>query len=415
MLKPGILLFFLFEFTALFCFGDSIPDESIMELALLNKGYENIVVLHRSDTIFVGAENRLYRWDPKAYSHILSVIMPLADQNSTICLAVLQKGIPMVLITLSKRAWEDALNGILSKKDISASMNTTMNFTKGFRKIFRCKGENPTYNKIDLVIYPQVKIQLGNFDDPFESQFNIAPAFEISFMRGMNLMAQIIIPLQNDLETNGNNVRPGIISISQTIRFPRNFFGIISAGYFTRNRYGFNSEIRKFFFNGKISVGFSGGLTGYAELIDRQWNYTGINLFTWFADAGYRWAKYDLTMKAGYGSFLNGEGGWRFDAFRQFREVTVGFFASETGGFLNGGFYFRVPLPPRKYSTKHFIRIRPESYFSWEYRARGRSEAGRSFSSGSSIPDLFYNLNPDYLKTNILDELYLQIQTTEKK
>lgn len=415
MVRYGRLLFFLWlACSTLPGFGDSIPETKAIELALVKRGYENIVIFQRSDTIFVGTENRLYRWEPKAYSDILTLIMPFTDQSATVCLMVLQKGIPMVLITLSKVAWESAMNGTLSREDFSTSLTTSLKFSRDQQKRFRNKGANPSYNKIDLVIYPQVKIQLGNFDDPFESQFNLAPAFEISFLRGMNLMAQVIIPLQNDLEPNGSSVRPGIIAISQTIRFPKNIFGNISAGYFTLNRYGFNSEVRKFLLNGKITVGLTGGLTGYAELIDRQWNYTGINLFTWFADASYRWAKYDLTMKVGYGSFQNGTGGWRVDAYRQFREVSVGFFASETNGYLNGGFYFSVPLPPRKYSTKHIVRVRPESYFSWEYRARGRSEASRSFSSGFTIPDLFYNINPDYLKSNILDELYLYFKNSEK-
>ena len=170
-----------------------------------------------------------------------------------------------------------------------------------------------------------------------------------------------------------------------------------SAGYFTRNRYGFNGEARKFFLNGKIAVGFTGGVTGYAELIDKQWTYSAIDLFTWFADASYRWAKYDLMLKGGYGRFLDGNTGWRFDAARQFREFSIGFFALKTNGFLNGGFYFAVPLPPGRYSTKHAVRIRPESYFSYEYRARGLSEAGHTFSTGSSIMELMYNINPDFM------------------
>jgi hypothetical protein len=265
------------------------------------------------------------------------------------------------------------------------------------------------------VIYPQIKLQLGNFDDPFESQFNIAPAVEISFLRGMNLMAQVIIPLQNDFGTAGNSVRPGIISLSQIIRFPKNFFWMVSAGYFTRNRYGFNGEVRKFLMNGKIALGFTGGITGYAALIDKQWAYTGIDRFTWFADASYRWAKFDLTLKAGYGGFIDGKTGWRVDVSRQFREVSIGFFALETDGFLNGGFNFSIPLPPRRYGTKHVARIRPESYFSWEYRAKGLSESGRFFSTGSDLTKVFQQINPDYMQKQISGKLYGNMQFFEKK
>ena len=410
--KTGrICIALLLTLSGLFCYADSIPDVKAIETALVNKGYENITIFTQADTLFVGAENRLYRWDPRAYADMIRLIMPFTGRNATVCLAVLLRGIPMVLITLPKRIWVDGMNGIPARDTLSSLMQTSLNISRIQQKQFRKTGSNASFNKIDLVVYPQVKIQLGNLDDPFKSQFNIAPAFEITFLRGMSLMAQVIIPLQNDLEIHGNSVRPGLITLSQTIRLPHNFFSVVTAGYFTRNRYGFNAEVRKFFLNGKITLGFNGGLTGYAELIDQQWNYTGINLFSWFADAAYRWARYDLTIKAGYGNFLNGGSGWRMDVYRQFREITIGFFALETAGFLNGGFYFRIPLPPGRYSTKHAVRIRPESYFSWEYRARGMSEAGRAYSTGNSFSDLFNNLNPDYLKQNVINEL-LMFRTT---
>ncbi|MEI6434098.1 MAG: hypothetical protein WCP32_04575 [Bacteroidota bacterium] len=411
----GFYIMMLFILSTMWCFADTIPDVKCIEIALVKKGYENITIFTRSDTLFVDAENRLYRWYPKAYADMIEIIMPFTLRKTTVCLTILRQGIPMVMLTLPKLAWEDGMNGKLNREAFSSLLQTTLNISSGRRKEFRQTGANTFFNKIDLVVYPQVKIQLGNWDDPFKSQFNLAPAFEISFLRGMNMMAQVIIPLQNDLEPNGNTIRPGLITISQTMRFPHNFFGTVSVGYFTRNRYGINAEARKFFLNGKINLGLNGGLTGYAELIDQQWTYSTVNLFTWFADAAYRWARYDLTLKAGYGNFLNGSAGWRMDAYRQFREVTIGFFALETDGFLNGGFYFSIPLPPGKYSTQHALRIRPESYFSWEYRARGMSEAGRSYSTGNSLSDLFHNINPDYLKQNVINSLYFNFQNIEKK
>ncbi|MCX6276674.1 MAG: hypothetical protein NT004_01090 [Bacteroidetes bacterium] len=411
----GFYIAMLFMLSTMFCFGDTIPDVKSIEIALVKKGYENITIFTRSDTLFVGAENRLYRWYPKAYAEMIEIVMPFTVRKTTVCLIILCRGIPMVMLTLPELAWEDGINGILNREAFSSFLQTSLGISSGQRKEFRQTGANSYFNKIDLVVYPQVKIQLGNWDDPFKSQFNLAPAFEISFLRGMNMMAQVIIPLQNDLEPNGSSIRPGLITISQTMRFPQNFFGVVSVGYFTRNRYGINAEVRKFFLNGKINLGLIGGLTGYAELIDKQWTYSSVNLFTWFADAAYRWVRYDLTLKAGYGNFLNGAAGWRVDAYRQFNEVTVGFFALETDGFLNGGFFFSIPLPPRRYSTKHAIRIRPESYFSWEYRARGMSEAGRSYSTGNSLSDLFHNINPDYLKQNVINSLYLHFQNIEKK
>jgi hypothetical protein len=176
-----------------------------------------------------------------------------------------------------------------------------------------------------------------------------------------------------------------------------------------------NAEFRRFFLNGKITAGFTGGLTGYAEFVDNAWQYSEISLFTWFADIGYRWAKYDLSVKAGYGRFTDGGNGWRFDAYRQFREITVGVFALQTEGFANGGFYFRIPLPPGRYNTRSVARIRPESYFSYEYRARGLADAGKYYYTGSSLTDLFHNCNPDFLQNEIKREIRAKRGKIEKK
>jgi hypothetical protein len=402
-------------FNCNYAFSDTIPDRAEIEGALRHEGFENLQVLLQDDTLWVTAENRRYRYDPKGYARLIDIVEPHIDHGITLAVAVLKRGVPLAWVAVRHDS-------------VQVSGDTTRVIPAGFRTIssgLRVPGYvarasrsvllNPVWNKFDLVVYPQVKLQLGNFDDPFQSQFNIVPSLEVSFVRGMHVMAQVIIPLQNDLEPNGNSVRPGILSISQLMKLPLGIYGLASAGYFTRNRYGLNAELRRFFVNGKWYAGFTGGMTGYAAFVDRSWEYGDIDLFTWFADAGFRWSRYDLTLQAGFGRFTDGNNGWRADIFRQFGEVTIGVFALQTAGFSNGGFYFRVPLPPRKYSTKGFARIRPAPDFPYEYRARGLSDAGRMFSTGQSLENLFHNISPDFLKSQIEREWHLNKEKSEKK
>ncbi len=213
----------------------------------------------------------------------------------------------------------------------------------------------------------------------------------------------MIFPVYNNLlnDPEGNTVRPGLIVLSQAFRLPCNIFATITAGYFTRNRYGISGEARKFLFNGKLSAGATLGYTGQAKLSEGWIRYTPVNLFTWFIDASWRSARYDLTVRAGYGGFLAGDRGWRIDVSRQFGEVSVGFFAMESDGLVNGGFNFIVPLPPRKYGTKNHIRLRPASYIPWEYRAKGLPSMGRTSITGGNTEELLFNLNLDYIRTHL--------------
>ncbi len=362
-----------------------LPDS--LDIVLSRQGFENIAFIDKGDTLVVSFENRRYRFDPAGCANLVKSLVPLMPDSLIISAILLKQGIPVMRICLDGQGSEVKVQTLPSRFRLSSVG----------RRV-----HHSTLNKPELVIYPQVRIQLGNFDDPFKSQFNLAPALEMDIARGLHMMAQVIVPLQNDLEPHGNSVRPGILSISQFLRLPGNIYSLFSVGYFTRNRYGLNSEFRKYFANGKVFLGCMAGVTGYAEFYDNSWHYSSVDRFTFFADAGIIWSKYDLTLQGGYGRFTDGSAGWRVDLFRQFREVTIGFFALNADGFLNGGFSFRIPLPPGKYTTRHRFRVRPASYFTYEYRAKGLSDSGKFFYTGSSLADLFHNINSGFVQNQMV-------------
>ena len=382
---------------------------------LMDAGFENLSVTIRGDTVWALAENRRYRYDPRGYAELAEAVMPLLGAHQVLGVVMLRRGVPAGQFTINRTTWDQGRRGDLPPEVFAGKIVVTTTMDKQVARLVRSRPERTSWNKIDLVVYPQVKIQLGNFDDPFKSQFNLAPSVELQFMRGMQFMAQVIVPLQNDLEPDGNTVRPGIVALSHTIRLPSDLYLMVSGGYFTRDRYGLNSEMMKAFFNGRLLFGVTAGVTGYAGLREGRWQYSEVDLVTFFGDAAYRWAKYDLTLRAGAGRFSDGGYGWRADLFRQFGEVTIGFFALESEGFLNGGFTFRVPLPPGRYSTRGAARIRPQDYFGYEYRAKGLSGAGKFFSSGTTLPELFYHIRPDFLQREMAGEFIQRYAKSEKK
>ncbi|MCX6303817.1 MAG: YjbH domain-containing protein [Bacteroidetes bacterium] len=370
---------------------------------LVKAGYENVRVLRKSDTLFIGLENRVYRWEPRAAADVLKRVMPGTDSAAIVSLTLLRTGIPVTTVIVSRRQYDNLLAGRVSAAGFSDSVAALLS-DRGYRGAAgRLRPLNPSFNKFDVVVAPQVKLQLGNFVHPLEVQFNVAPAVNISFRRGMSLTAQVIFPVFNNIigDPEGNTIRPGLVVLSQAFRLPFQFFTTVSAGYFTRNRYGVNGELRKFLLNGKVSLGGTLGYTGMLQLVHDEFNYSSIGLVTWFCDASWRYAPYDLTLRAGYGGFIGRDEGLRVDVSRRFGEVSIGFFAMRTAGVMNGGFNFIVPLPPRRLGTKNRIRIRPAPYLPWEYRAKGLPSMGRTFSTGSGTDELLFNLNPDDIRKQL--------------
>jgi hypothetical protein len=373
--------------------------------ALVRGGYENVVVVKRNDTLFVGFENRRYRWEVRAVAEVLALVMPALGDREKVSLTCLYEGIPMSTLVVAKADYHALAGGSMTPGAFATAVQGLLS-TETYKAVTATvKPVNKPYNKIDFVIHPLFRAQFGNFSDPLEMQFSIVPSAEVTFMKGMHFTAQVIVPLYNDLEPQGSYVRPGLVVLSQQLRLPHNFFATLAAGYFTRNQYGMNAALRKYLLNGKVGLGVDAGYTATAMVVDGEWVYSTTGRFTWFAGASYRWARYDFTASAGYGRFLAGDMGFRCDISRQFGEVTMGFWASQSGGITNGGFNFIVPLPPRRCTTKHRVRVRPASEVPWEYRAKGLPVQGRMYTTGTGTGDIYRQLNPDYLRNNIANTI----------
>lgn len=403
MRVPLVLLLCLLSAGLFTAYGQAAADGRPGEIAriLAAGGYENIRAAQRHDTLYVGVENRVWRWEPRAVADMFKRVMPAVDSATVISLTLLRTGIPVTTVTVSRKTYDALLSGKIPVTAFADSIAARLACGAYKPVLGHLRPANPSFNKFDVVVIPQLKLQFGDFVHPLEVQFNVAPAVAISFLKGMTLTAQVIFPVYNNLvgDPQGNTIRPGLVVLGQTFRLPGQLFTTVSAGYFTRDRYGIHGDARKYFFNGKMSVGASLGYTGQVQLLEGSFTYTPIRLFTWFCDASWRFTRYDLTIHGGYGGFIGKDRGWRVDIGRQFGEVSIGFFAMQTGGVVNGGFNFIIPLPPRKAGTKNHVRVRPAPYVSWEYRAKGLPSAGKSFSTGGSTGEMLFNMNPDYLRS----------------
>ncbi|HNY03114.1 MAG TPA: YjbH domain-containing protein [Bacteroidales bacterium] len=367
---------------------------------LAGEGFELVRAAFRHDTLYIAMENRVWRSQARGAAEAIRAAVPLCGDASHIALTLLHDGIPVTTVTVPCRQVQALLAGEITAGDFTRSVIAGYD-NRGYRTVLAGRTPaRPSYRKADVTVGPSLRMQFGNFDHPLEAGISVVPTVRVTLLKGMSLTGQLVVPLFSNIigDAEGTTVRPGLLVLSQTFRLPYNLFTTVSAGSFSRNRYGIDGEARKFLFGGRVSAGVRLGYTGHQQFIDGAFYYRSPDRFTWFADGSWRWARYDLTLDAGYGSFIAGDRGWRAGVSRQFGEITIGFFALRTDRVWNGGFSFVVPLPPRHYGTRGVVRLRPVSTVPWEYRARGLPSQGREYGTGSLFDDWMPGMEPRWIR-----------------
>ena len=95
-----------------------------------------------------------------------------------------------------------------------------------------------------VVIYTELSLKKLVITQIYQVLFNLAPAIEVSFWKGMRLTAQLEVPIYNDgYPDMYNKIHPGFIGVSQTVRLPYNIWGTLTVGHFSSERYGVDMKI----------------------------------------------------------------------------------------------------------------------------------------------------------------------------
>lgn len=378
---------------------NNLPE--IISFELVDKGFENVMVKISKETIIVSYENRIYRNEPEAAYEVIVILLKLIDSDINIVIIPQFRKIPMLLIKTNLKTFKVLLNE--NKYDeISKSIDISLKTDLYWNEIDKMKEKNFSNYKLDIIIHPQFKAKFGKYGDPVESQINIAPELKTSLWKGLSISSQIIIPLQNKLDSTGDYIRPGLLTVNQLIRLPFNTFISGTAGCFTENRYGVDLDMKTFFYNGRLSLNIITGYTRFAFYQKGVWYYLRDNLFTSTISLCYRNPIYDLNIGVKYGKFMKEDKGWRFDISRQFGETEIGFYYSTTTFGSNGGFNFAIPLPLSKYWTIKSIRLRTPELFPWEYRYKYLDDNAKTYNTGNRIDNLIKKFNPDFFKKQLI-------------
>ena len=347
-----------------------------LEAELAERGLEAVRVAPGSGGPVVAFENRRYRYDVRALREVAAAAGPSA------------------VVVPYRRGWP--LMALAPGPDGSLRVVDSAPARVGGRPL------NPSAWTLDLVLRPQVAFEFGNFADPVESQLNLMPEADLRLWRGARVLAQLIVPIQNELDEAGDDVRPGLLTASQVWRFPEGIWASATAGYFSQRRYGIDLEALRFFWNGRIGLGGRLGYTGFAAYANEEWLYDDLDTVTWTAYATVAvWPELGLAVQPAVGRFLDGDVGVQVDVRRAFGEVEVAFRGVHTEHGTDAGFSLVVPLPGSRHLEPMRVRPRLAEELAWTYWYRALPDAGRMYRTGQSLGELWGELHPAYLQARL--------------
>ena len=102
--------------------------------------------------------------------------------------------------------------------NVSYDLGESWELVKGNRR------ENSSLYKVDLLFYPEFAFKNSRLSVPYSVKLNINPTVQVSLWKGGKVTAQLVVPVVNDYGYKYDDVRPGFLTLSQSVRLPYNVF-----------------------------------------------------------------------------------------------------------------------------------------------------------------------------------------------
>ncbi len=393
--------------------GEEAVDE------LVKMGFENVAFSEDETGRVYMLENNVYRLSGVGVGKALDIIQRygMPSDGKDCRLVVLENNVPVVSLYCNAGAFEGKE---ISRRDWQVSYD----LGKEWKKVKGKKRENSSLFKVDVLIYPEFSFRNSRLSVPYQVRLNMNPTLQASLWRGGKVSAQIVVPVVNDYGYKYDDVRPGFITLSQTVRLPYRTFLTGTVGFFNNSRAGADLQAEhylksgRFWVDGRVSYTIWGEW-GQWEFIDGEMKNIHPFKFGYSRDearitgqlgVNYYWAKYNTQFAFRGESFLEGDCGFRFDMLRHFRYCSIGFYGTYIpsdwwNSGINAGFRFQITLPPYKYKRKGYMpRVMPSRNWGFSYNAGGTFVYGQRFRA--NIDDNISNnikYNPSYIKSELLN------------
>lgn len=361
---------------------------------LVDEGFEAVGTCIDGSKAVVTYENRLYRDDIRAVEAIVqSVTTHLADIQS-VQLVPTRTGIRLATIDLSVSEMGTAIDPSTTSAElaISSPLPDTQN--------------SPSL-KLDAVLHPVIRAQFGDFDTPIRADIELNPTLETALWPGATAMAQLVLPILSDVQGSDGSVRAGIVALHQRVRLPGATFARVSAGRFTRNRYGVDLGATSYLAEGRLVVHARLGRTGFSDFDGTRALYSALNTTTYSAGIeAVVLPTYALTIGANVERYLSEKTGVRGEIARQFGETRIGFFGTWTESErsedrLNVGGRITFALPMARHARPGRVRARLANRMEIEYQYRRLTEGRPSYEVVPVPTDMLGPLNPALLNAHL--------------
>jgi hypothetical protein len=362
--------------------------------ALQRTGFVNIRTAEQGAGLVVAAENRRYRSPARGLAEILRQSRAHLDGADSLHVVMLHQTMPVLRVSTSSDDLRALLNGALDYTAWSTRSRFTMEVSRQMASLNDAQVRaTPVLRSWDVAVGSTVRYQLGNYgsrSDNYRVAVDLEPELRLDLPAGVQARARLAVPVWNNFDNN-THVRPAVLSLSRPFRASDALFGVVSAGVFTRNRAGVHASLMQYVSDERFRIGFDIGHTTFTPINGRvaipaaeRQDYT-----VYQAVAGWHLRRHRLDLSARYGMFLYRDQGVRLDMTRSFGDGDVGFFLLSGSNGRNGGFRFRIALPPRTYIRPIPARIRPAEGFNLGYRYEGGGFDIREYETGNrAIIDL---------------------------
>ncbi|NDV58371.1 hypothetical protein [Bacteroides sp. 519] len=382
--------------------GYSQSGDSVAKV-LVDMGFENVSWIEDDEERVFVFENTPYRLNGVGVGKAIDLIQESGLPINKSCrVIVLENNVPQISLNYQPVVADSTMNVL--RQD----WNVTYDLGNSWKKVQKAKKENSSLYKVDIVVYPELHFRNYKLSRIYDVVFNLSPSIEISLWPGMKLAGQIVFPIVNDYGSKYEQIRPGFVTLSQTVRLPKCTFLTATMGTFNNFRGGFDVEIKHYLKDERFSIQAHLGYTrageydNWAYYHDKKWTLTAS------LGANFYWPEYNTQFKIRGERYIREEYGVTGEMFRHFRHTSIGFYLSlvEHAGNngLNGGFVFQIAIPPYKQKRKGYFPRVMMGDFGLKYNAGNEEVYGKKYRSRADKNDLRDNdYNPYFIKSELLN------------
>ncbi len=184
----------------------------------------------------------------------------------------------------------------------------------------------------------------------YDILINLTPGVRWNMGNRWKAAIQLYVPIINQYGDYYKRIRPRVASISKQLAIGSRWKMKATGGIFTADSYGLDLK-NMVVINKWLALTGQIGLTGYLSMAD-GWKASTMKKITFMAGPEFYLSRWNTQMSMRAGRYLFNDYGAEVEAFRHFKHVSVGIFATYNNLWKdNAGFKVIMMLPP--YKRKH--------------------------------------------------------------